>query len=478
MIGVLIWLQLSWPIPGKITLTGTYGEIRGGTTLHMGIDLGVGEKIGEVPLLAAADGYVYRIRVSYTGFGKVLYVRHAGGIQTVYGHLSHFASPGEELITAQQQKERKFEAELYLPPTAWQVKRGDTLGWAGNSGYSFGPHLHFEVRTYNDEPLPPFAYLPSLSDAEPPVFFRLALMPLGYASHVNGQGNLVLLPLRVRKSSSTFREYEVPETLSVWGRMGFSCSVGDRTGGGMAWNGVRRLRLKTPEKLLYELHWDTLNFDWQRYLRWQVDYAFQQVYPGLLLRLYEPPDHLQPWSQGSGVLHFSLPKIETYFIEAEDFAGNQSRVRVTLRTHSSSDTKYLPLGRSWTWSIEQGQLRVSKTLRTRQGEVLHPTQPLALNGKLPDTLFSPEGKGIPTWLRACIVPGFSQKVGLSVGCTLTLAPECLRETLYCRVEPIETPWGNGFLVGDPLIPLKSSAQLRWELPLTSPHLPKTYPIYR
>ncbi|MDW8235846.1 MAG: hypothetical protein RMK98_04405, partial [Bacteroidia bacterium] len=209
-----------------------------------------------------------------------------------------------------------------------------------------------------------------------------------------------------------------------------------------------------------------------------VDYAFQQVYPGLLLRLYEPPDHLQPWSQGSGVLHFSLPKIETYFIEAEDFAGNQSRVRVTLRTHSSSDTKYLPLGRSWTWSIEQGQLRVSKTLRTRQGEVLHPTQPLALNGKLPDTLFSPEGKGIPTWLRACIVPGFSQKVGLSVGCTLTLAPECLRETLYCRVEPIETPWGNGFLVGDPLIPLKSSAQLRWELPLTSPHLPKTYPIYR
>ncbi|MCS7189669.1 MAG: M23 family metallopeptidase, partial [Bacteroidia bacterium] len=229
-----IVLQFIWPISGPITLTGSYGEIRG-QTFHTGIDISVGEKIGEVPVIAAGVGYVYRIRVSHTGFGRVIYVKHPQGLITVYGHLSHFAPKGEKIIQALQVHQRRFEVEKYLTPDEWPVNAGDTLGWAGNSGYSFGPHLHFEVRTLSDKPLCPLRYLPPYSDKEPPVFFRLAVKPLGPSSAINGWAERRLLRFRQVSLTPTHRLYMVRETLSISGTVGIDFTAADRMGGGSAW---------------------------------------------------------------------------------------------------------------------------------------------------------------------------------------------------------------------------------------------------
>jgi len=89
---------------------------------HNGIDLGC--KVG-TQLLAAANGKV--IKASYSGYnggyGKVIFISHPNGTQTVYGHLSRIdVNVGDNVL------------------------RGQVIGATGNSGRSTGPHLHFEVR--------------------------------------------------------------------------------------------------------------------------------------------------------------------------------------------------------------------------------------------------------------------------------------------------------------------------------------------
>lgn len=119
---------LSWPLSGR--LTSGFGS-RGGR-LHAGIDLAV--PIG-TPVRAAAAGTVLHAGEA-GGYGLAVYLQHAGGIVTRYGHLSRV-----------------------------QVRRGQTVAagaqvaLSGNTGRSTGPHLHFEVRV-NGRPVDPASYLP------------------------------------------------------------------------------------------------------------------------------------------------------------------------------------------------------------------------------------------------------------------------------------------------------------------------------
>ncbi len=129
--------ELSWPLTGPMMVTSPYGErvhpIIGEVAFHRGVDLRA--HYGS-PILAPADGIVL-----YTGtkteYGNMLVVLHGGDIATVYGHLWKFAVHPYE-----------------------RVKKGQLLGYTGNTGFSTGPHLHFEVRqdgvaTHPLEWLPP-----------------------------------------------------------------------------------------------------------------------------------------------------------------------------------------------------------------------------------------------------------------------------------------------------------------------------------
>ena len=118
--------ELAWPI-ANYSLTDVFGS-RGGN--HMGIDLaaGAGEPIG-----AAAPGVVVLSSDAHFGYGVAVIVQHVGGLQTVYGHMQY----GSRTVEVGD----------------W-VETGDHLGGVGNTGRSFGNHLHFEVRK-NGVPIDP-----------------------------------------------------------------------------------------------------------------------------------------------------------------------------------------------------------------------------------------------------------------------------------------------------------------------------------
>lgn len=109
-----------WHIPGEGRLVSEYKMRRGHK--HQGVDLGVG--FGN-PIYAAFDGIV---RVALPprltgGYGNVVVLRHANGLETYYGHMTQYIVETDDL-----------------------VKAGEIIGYCGSTGRSTGPHLHFETR--------------------------------------------------------------------------------------------------------------------------------------------------------------------------------------------------------------------------------------------------------------------------------------------------------------------------------------------
>lgn len=113
-------------IPVKGPVTSRYGHR--GRRHHNGIDLDL--ETGDT-VVAAWSGKVRYAKFNDGGFGNLVIVRHDNGLETFYAHLS-------QLIVAPNQT----------------VKAGEALGLGGNTGRSFGSHLHFEVRFY-DLPMNP-----------------------------------------------------------------------------------------------------------------------------------------------------------------------------------------------------------------------------------------------------------------------------------------------------------------------------------
>ncbi|MCR4925083.1 MAG: peptidoglycan DD-metalloendopeptidase family protein [Clostridiales bacterium] len=124
-----------WPAVGISQVTRGFGYHSSSYTsgYHKGIDITGGGAYGR-RALAADSGTV--TSAGWNGsYGYCVIVDHGGGLSTLYGHLSKIS------VRAGQ-----------------SVSQGQTIGFVGNSGYSFGAHLHFEVRV-NGTPVNPYRYL-------------------------------------------------------------------------------------------------------------------------------------------------------------------------------------------------------------------------------------------------------------------------------------------------------------------------------
>ncbi|HWG57410.1 MAG TPA: M23 family metallopeptidase [Candidatus Acidoferrales bacterium] len=122
-----------WPVTGEIT--GHFGErldpFSGEGAFHAGLD--IASHYGDA-IRATGDGVVIHAE-RHTGYGRLVVIDHGFGVTTWYGHMS------------------AFNVQVGM-----HVKRGDVVGYEGDSGRSTGPHLHYEVRIYNT-PVNPWRYL-------------------------------------------------------------------------------------------------------------------------------------------------------------------------------------------------------------------------------------------------------------------------------------------------------------------------------
>lgn len=127
--------QMQWPIYGHYKITSNYGmrvhPITGVYKLHTGVDISA--TIG-TEFTAIAKGIVVKAEYN-TAYGNMVIIDHGGGVQTLYAH-------GSEIVAKLGQ----------------EVNAGDVVLKVGSTGYSTGPHAHFEVRI-NGSPVNPLDYV-------------------------------------------------------------------------------------------------------------------------------------------------------------------------------------------------------------------------------------------------------------------------------------------------------------------------------
>jgi murein DD-endopeptidase MepM/ murein hydrolase activator NlpD len=169
-------IAFAWPIDTPRVITGNYGELRP-NHFHMGWDFSTGGKVN-FPVYAIADGYVSRIKVSASGYGKALYITHPQNKLSLYAHLFSFAGVINEHVKNVQVSKFSFEIESFPAVNELPVKKGQLIGYSGNTGASQGPHLHFEIRDQKTEgPLNLFEFY-KLNDTVPPELTHLAFYDL------------------------------------------------------------------------------------------------------------------------------------------------------------------------------------------------------------------------------------------------------------------------------------------------------------
>ncbi|GAL71036.1 M23 family metallopeptidase [Jejuia pallidilutea] len=143
----------SSPLEIPLILSGTFAELRS-NHFHSGMDIKTQQRTG-LKVIASANGYVSRIKISHYGYGKALYITHPNGYTTVYAHLKSFAPEIEDYIKKQQYKNESYEIELFPKVDELLVTKGSLVAYSGNSGGSGGPHLHFEIRDNAERPINP-----------------------------------------------------------------------------------------------------------------------------------------------------------------------------------------------------------------------------------------------------------------------------------------------------------------------------------
>ena len=133
---------MTWPIPGYTTITSEYGmrvhPITGAYKLHTGTDIGA--PMG-ADFVAAAKGVVTKATLN-PAYGNMVIIDHGGGVQTLYAH-------GSEILVEVGQ----------------EVEAGTPVLKVGSTGYSTGPHAHFEIRI-NGQTVNPMDYLLNEKDIQ------------------------------------------------------------------------------------------------------------------------------------------------------------------------------------------------------------------------------------------------------------------------------------------------------------------------
>jgi murein DD-endopeptidase MepM/ murein hydrolase activator NlpD len=158
---------VKWPTSASHFYSSNFGENRD-DHFHMGLDIKTNGITG-YEVVAVEDGYIHRLVSNYNGYGKALYQMTVSGHEALYAHLESFTPILEKVWHMQQTRRRSYKVDAHFSRREFQVKKGDVIGYTGNTGNSFGPHLHFEYRSSKSEPLNPLTMAFDIPDHVTPI---------------------------------------------------------------------------------------------------------------------------------------------------------------------------------------------------------------------------------------------------------------------------------------------------------------------
>ncbi len=316
-----------WPLHNSRSLSSTFGEYRPGH-IHMGLDIrsrnAKGEAVIGLPVYAVGDGYIERIKIKTTGYGKALYLKLDDGSTAVYAHLDSFIPELEEYVLNLQWTSQSYFQDLYIPAEKFKFSQGDIIAYSGRSATKY-PHLHFEIRSPSNRALNPLSQGFSVADNRPPVVKRLAVIGLSPRSEIDGD----CLPKTYKVYGGSDGIYYLSGRPRVAGKAGFALECFDQTDSAPNAVSVYRIELILDNQTIFETQFDSC--DYESYLQVEIDrdpYLNRQG-TGVFQRLFRIAGNEMPFYRGDGILEGDEYDAGEHrlLINVEDIYGNSVQLR-------------------------------------------------------------------------------------------------------------------------------------------------------
>ena len=365
-----------------------FGELRP-AHFHGGIDIKTDGVEGK-PLVAVARGYVSRATISAGGYGRALYLTLENGSTAVYGHLSHFRNDIEQYVRKERYRNRTNGADLWFDAATWPVEVGDTIGFSGNSGSSFGPHLHFELRDTPTQRLRNVVREGIIRPADDlsPRIMRLHYIEIDSLDGVAIQRRAVSYGV-VREAEGRYRLTR-EEPVGTGRRGYFVIEASDRRNGVNNTFGIWRLMASIDGEPYFEYRMDGFTHDLSRCCDAVSCYPMQLGSRNEVIRLARidrAPEVFYPVMKERGLIRTEPGQIRRISIEAEDDCGNSSSLEFSIEGrgeefHAMADSAAVALfpGRN---SVVRADSEAE--IRIQQGSLY---EPLFLH---PERLDTPQG---------------------------------------------------------------------------------------
>ncbi len=264
--------QYVFPLQGPKIVTATVGEYRIGH-YHAGLDLGTEGREG-LPVVAALAGRVTRLRASANGYGKVIYMAHAGGVETVYAHLSEF-SPALDAFAKRQQSPGRFAFSQTFGAGGPSFGAGDVIGYSGVTGTDV-PHLHFELRK-GGVPVNPLRHGLAIPDTQPPLIEKILLEPLAARAHGQGTFDRAIIP---------FEAGRIVAPVVIGGEVGLAVQITDHIDGSPRDLAPWTIGFEIDGRPVYAVHYDRADYGDKAVSELDYHYELKETKEGVFHRLY------------------------------------------------------------------------------------------------------------------------------------------------------------------------------------------------
>ena len=310
------------PLEIELILNGNFGESRP-SHFHSGIDIKTQFKEG-LNVFSSAEGYVSRISIKHGGFGKALYINHPNGYTTVYAHLKKFNKKIEDYIKKIQYNKKSYQIEHYLKKDVIKILKNENIGSSGNTGSSFGPHLHYETRlTKNQKAINPQLFGIDIKDSRRPIINSVFLYKLDSLNEISDP-----IKLKIKKINDSIYQ---SEKVTTNGTIGFGINGFDRQDLANNKNGIYKYSTVYDNKKNIEFNFNSFFFEESIKIKTLIDYKYYTQNKSRIIKLFK--DHgnnLSIYSNNkSGYINVEND-ISLYQITLTDLKGNKSTIKIPI----------------------------------------------------------------------------------------------------------------------------------------------------
>ena len=316
------------PLDIPILLAGNFGECRS-NHFHSGLDIRTQSR-ENLPVYAAADGYVSRVRMQNGGFGHALYLSHPNGYTTLYAHLNDFAPEIQAYMKDEQYRRKSWTLDLYVPASKFPVKKGDLIAYSGNTGSSLAPHLHFEIRDSKTEhPVNPALFGFDIVDNIPPKLSQIVLYNMKRSIYEQKLKTINIATNKdgyVVKKDTVFIEFPL---------VGIGFKANDYMNNSTNTLTYHIAELSMDEQVQCRLTLDDIGYDVTRYMNAFADYSQKRKGNGWVQCMFRLPGNHLPGvyehNKNKGALDISDGKPHEVLLSMTDAFGNTSAAKFYLK---------------------------------------------------------------------------------------------------------------------------------------------------